>query len=389
MIARRSGALAAFVLTALSAGTAAAHGGGQLDEHNAAAAWNLTPDIAIPTALVVAAYLAGAIRRRHSAAAPPWWRHAMFAFGLGSVFLALQSPIDPIAERLFFVHQVQHLLLRMTGPMLIALSWPQAQMAAGLPARLKGGALAPVVRNGAAKTTFRFLVHPVIATALFVLVLYFWEIPRYHDLAVMDDGVHYAMHATMLVAGLLFWWRIFDRRPPPAAADLDDEPARRSIFGGRRGARGLGYGVRLMMLWIAILSNILLGSFTALKTTVLYPAYDAVGRMFGYAAIVDERIGGVIIWIPSSMMCLIAILIVIHLWGLHENRQAERHAARSGSNSAALLYPATAAALIEQTRSKNRVMALGFVFFAATVFITAILVAIFYLQAGHLVATAG
>jgi cytochrome c oxidase assembly factor CtaG len=47
-------------------------------------------------------------------------------------FFALQSPIDPVAEHLFFVHQIQLLLGRVT-PMFIMLSAPQGLLVAGMP----------------------------------------------------------------------------------------------------------------------------------------------------------------------------------------------------------------------------------------------------------------
>src|SRR3546814_7633958 len=87
----------------------------------------------------------------------------------------------------------------------------------------------------------------------FIASLYAWEVPSWHNAALLNDGIHYLMHVTMLVAGLFFWWLVLDRRPPP---------------------QGLRHGVRLMMLWLAILSNIILGGYTALKHDVLYTAYD-------------------------------------------------------------------------------------------------------------------
>lgn len=360
----------------MSSAPALAHGGEEITERTAGSAWHITPDIVIPTALVAAIYVAGVIHRRTGRKATPWWRQAMFFAGLGAVFLALQSPIDSIAERLFFVHQIQHLMLRMLGPMLLALSWPQGLLTAGLPTAVKGILLAPTVRNPALRQTFVFLAHPVVTTLLFILALYFWEIPRYHDLALLNESVHYLMHVTMLLAGLLFWWRVFDRRAPASGIDLDDDERWWRPFARRRNPHGLGYGVRLMMLLIVILSNILLGSYTTLKTTVLYGAYDVLGRLYDYSPLTDEQIGGIIIWIPSSMMCLIAILIVIHLWGRHETRMDAWRVAQPSSNAAALLYPATGAALVKRARPKNRAMAAGFGVFVFTVFATAILVGV-------------
>ena len=113
------------------------------------------------------------------------------------------------------------------------------------------------------------------------------------------------MHVTMLIAGLIFWWRIFDLRPAPA---------------------GWRNGTRLTMLLFVMLSNIGLGAFTTLKSVLLYPAYDIVGRLFDISPLTDEMTGGFMIWMPSSMMSVLAVLIVIHRWGRTGNaRRREAH----------------------------------------------------------------
>lgn len=343
---------AAGVLMLLALFSALAHGGAEPAGGFVWSAWVFTPDIVIATLTLVLVYAAGMARRAKSTEPLPSWRPISFFVGLAFVFLALQSPIDSVAEHLFFVHQVQHLLLRMVGPMLIALSSPQGILVAGLPAWVRRSLLAPLVSNGAVRGVFGAIAHPVVATAIFVSALYFWQLPQYHNIALLDAAIHYGMHATMLLAGLLFWWRIFDRRPSP---------------------QGLRYGIRLMMLWIIILSNITLGAYTTFKSAVLYTAYDVVGRVFAYAPLADEKLGGIIIWIPSSMMCLMAVLVVIHMWGRHETRLDERHIRRSPSNSAAAPYPTTASTLVKQQGPKNRTLALGFAVFVFIVFAGAIL----------------
>ncbi len=349
------------------AGPALAHAG---EAEPAWSSWALTPEVVIPTLLVAAVYAAGVARRRGAATTGQWERHGLFFAGVAAVFLSLASPVDPMAERLFWVHQIQHLLLRMLGPMLITLAWPAGLLTAGLPRAVRQTVLAPTVSNPGVRGLFGFLSHPVTATALFIAALYVWQIPALHDLALENEGVHDTMHLTMLAAGLLFWQRIFDRRPGPSPLDMTD------------GLHGLGYGARLMMLWVVALSNIVLGSFTTLKTVALYAAYGTGLRPGGITPLQDEQAGGFIIWMPSSMMCLIAILVIIHWWGVQEGRleQRRRAAMTSGSNAAALLWPTTAAALIEQARPRNRRLALGVGAFALTVFFTAIFVGVMATQ---------
>src|SRR5581483_7959588 len=127
----------------------------------------------------------------------------------------------------------------------------------------------------------------------------------YHDLALRDEPVHYLMHVTMLAAGLLFFACILDPRPPPL------------------GAR---YGTRINALWAAMTACMLLGAGLALKNTSLYPAYDDLGRLFDLTALGDERLGGLIMWIPGSAAWLPAFLVLLRRWDTQELRIHDRRA---------------------------------------------------------------
>jgi putative membrane protein len=310
--------------------------------------WPFTPDIVIGTLVVGAFYALGMAARAGRQNPLPWWRHASFFGGLILVFIALQSPADIISEHVFAVHQVQHLLLHTVGPMFLMLAAPQILLTAGTPEILRRWVLAPIMENRAVRGFFRLLAQPVVATLLFIGSLYFWQIPHYHNLALLNNGVHYLMHATMLVAGLVFFWRVFDPRPAPL------------------GAR---YGVRLAMLWITVVGNILIGTILTLKNSVLYPAYDQLGRWFGFTALPDEQLGGIVLWIPGSMMCLLAILVVVALWGSQEARADERRqrgiapgAPRPGGS------PVSSAAGAAVAASRNRALALRLGMIALAVF---------------------
>lgn len=344
---------AAFALSLF--GTAAlAHG----DEPHVAVAWTdwgFEPSIVILTLLACAIYGTGIMRRRATGDRLRLWRHAAFFAGVIAVFLSLESPIDAMADHLFWMHQIQHMLLRMIGPMLVALAAPQAMLIAGLPQGLRRGALAPFAGSGALQWIFRLLTDAAVVTLLFIAALYVWQYPPYHDAAILNDGIHYVMHVTMLAAGLLFWWRIFDMRPPPM---------------------GLGYGKRLMMLWVVTLSQIGLGTYITLKSELLYPAYDVIGRLFAINPLADETIGGFIIWVPSAMMCLLAAILVIHQWGVQETRADEKRLAWTASNSTALAYPTTGAELVAQARPKNRMLAVGVIAFAVSMFGLAIFIGV-------------
>jgi len=306
------------------------------------AAWTFTPDIVVGVLLLAALYIAGVLRQRPDARRVPPWRHGSFCAGLGAIFLALQSPLDALAEYSFAAHQVQHLLLHALGPMFLALSAPGEMLIAGTPVHLRRRIVQPVLTSTSLRRLIHVTTRPWPATALFVGSLYFWQLPRYHELAVIQNGVHYLMHVTMLVTGFVFFWCVFDRRPAPL------------------GAR---YGARVTMLWAAAVGNILLGSVLTLKRSVVYPVYGEAGRLWGLVPLDDERLGGFIIWVPGSMMLILPLLVIIASWSSRDMRVHDR--LRRGLPTVSGVAP-----------RRNRALALRLAMLALTVFAAIIGVAV-------------
>lgn len=120
-------------------------------------------------------------------------------------------------------------------------------------------------------------------------------------MALRDEWVHDLMHISMLLAGMFLYFCAFDERPPPP--------------GGNYGARGFAL---LGVLFV----NIPLGAYLSYKEKVLYPAYGA-GEHIGLAPLIDERLGGLIQYVPGSMMLVIGVLLVLGIWRRHESRLEE------------------------------------------------------------------
>ena len=261
--------------------------------------WPFEPEILAGVFIAAAFYLAGLSKRYGRTASISAWRHASFFAGLAALLVALQSPLDALADHSFMMHQVQHLLLGALGPMLLLLAAPQTLLVAGMPGAMREHVLAPLLVSRSVQVTFAFFVHPVVATFVLIAALYFWHLPKYHDLAVIDVPVHYMMHITMLVSALFFFWRVLDPRPPPV---------------------GAGYGVRVVMASAAMAGSTPLGAYITFKSSVLYPAYDEKGRLWGLDALLDERFGGLIMWVPGGIVFGVLLLIVVRLWGRREDR---------------------------------------------------------------------
>ncbi len=187
------------------------------------------------------------------------------------------------------------------GPFLLALSAPVPALACGLPdsLRLRLRRLSPALRGPA-----RVIFDPWTATALFVGSLCLWVSPRIHFYAMVSNWLYTLMNWSVVLGDLPFWWLILDPRPRP--------PAR------------LGQGIRILMLVFVMLPMILVGAIIGLSRHDLYPVYEICGRFFPLDPVTDQQIGGLIIWIPGSLLATVAALIALRraMWQSESSERA-------------------------------------------------------------------
>ena len=133
------------------------------------------------------------------------------------------------------------------------------------------------------------------ALLLFVGLIYFWLFSPIHFIAMLDWRLYRVMNWSMVIDGLMFWWLVLDPRPAP--------PAR------------LAPGRRVLLVIAAIPPQILLGAYIFFTPHELYPIYSICGRAFTWlSAMRDQQIGGLLLWIPGSMMSLVGALIALRHW---------------------------------------------------------------------------
>lgn len=330
-------AIAATAAWCASAAAAFADGGAH-DTDAIWHAWNLTPFISVMTVVVVWIYLRG----RGKAGLG---QRALFLTGTALMFVALQSPLDGLADVSFAAHQVQHLSIHAFGPMLIALSAPAGALLAGMPAWLLRGVYVPIARVGPMRRLFSALSRPVVASVHFSVALVFWLLPPIQARALGDSAFHDLMHFSMMVAGLFFWFSMFDPRSPPT---------------------GSRYSVRIFALLGSLLVNVGFGAWLAMKSTVMWPAYGP-GLRLGMTPLYDERLGGTIQYVPGNMMMAIGVIIVIAAWYRRERRTEGWH----GRVAPQIATPALADQSVLQRRNRRVVASLlavgAFMFTAAIV----------------------
>ena len=290
----------------------------------------ISPVSLVSVSLAAWIYMRGVARSTRLRGTVSIWRQALFFAGLTCILAATNAPLASLGHSLFSVHQVEHLLLRLAGPLLFAVSQPWRLLQAGLNRRWRRylGALGKSI-------ALRFLAHPVTATAALITSLFIWQIPLLYGLAQRIAAIEMFAHFAMVLAGIWYFGMLFDPRDPPE--------------GARRGAR-------LISGFAVIVSNIFLGSLTTLKEVSLYASYQTAGTGL-LDPLSDETMGGYTIWVPSSMLMIAAIILVMNGWNAAEVRRwNSRYELVRGSNSAALEFPETAEELRLKVAKPNRDM---------------------------------
>jgi putative membrane protein len=225
------------------------------------------------------------------------WRTTSFVAGLAAIVVALDSPIDGLADKLLWVHMAQHILLLMVAPPLLALARPWNRMWHGLPLDLRRQTARAVVQGRRAaplRRAARVLGDPLPSWLLFTVTLVAWHLPRAYDATLTSPMVHALEHALFFATGLLFWTRVIDS--PPWRSPLADT------------ARAIYVGSALVVGW-------LLAIVLALSTSPLYAPYAAeASRPGGITALADQQLAAGMMWVPGSIPFTIAILFVAYRW---------------------------------------------------------------------------
>jgi putative membrane protein len=244
--------------------------------------WVIHPEALAGLSALAGAYLAlSRLHRRAQEERVGTWRVAAFICGLGVILLAITGPLHDMAEsHLFSAHMVQHLLLTLVVPPLLL---------AGTP----GWMLRPLLRLPGAAATGAVFTRPLIACSIFNVVLAAWHLPGPYDWALRNHGAHILEHVLFVATGLLLWWPVLGPlpewpRPAPPA--------------------------QLLYLFLAGIPMAMIAAFITLSDDVLFPFYGKAPQQWGLSPLADQRLGGVIMWVPGTLGFLVAMTVVYFGW---------------------------------------------------------------------------
>jgi len=258
--------------------------------------WSLQPGVLIGVALVGGAYLTRWRRVRASTPRPgadaPVWRLCCFAGSLLVALIALISPVDALADQLFFMHMTQHMLLLDIVPILAILGFTKV-------------ILRPITRTVRdVERRAGPLAHPAFAVLLYVGVIWTWHVPAAYDFAVTHPTVHVLEHSTFLIAGGLYWWHLLS----PIRARL------------RLGGMGPVAYMGSTKLFVGAL-----GMGLAFAPVALYPYYVHHARVWGISALDDQSIAGIVMAVEQSLVMGIALVVLfVRMLSESEREQVRR-----------------------------------------------------------------
>ena len=221
----------------------------------------------------------------------PLSRPAAFASGLAVFWLAIASPLDAFTGLLLSAHMVQHLLLMSVAPPLMLMAAPVVPLLRGLPASISRDVLGPFIAWPAAQRLGRAWLHPAFCWIVMSLTLLAWHVPAAYELALRSASWHRVEHASFLAASLLFWWPVV--APWPAVPRWP----------------------RLAMPLYLLAANVVmsaLGAWLTFAEHPIYATYAMAPRVVGLSPLDDQRLAGLLMWIPGSVAYLVpAVAIAI------------------------------------------------------------------------------
>lgn len=221
-------------------------------------------------------------------------RSLEFYSGLAVLLIAVESPIDYWAHSYFFVHMIEHLLLMFAAPSLIVAGAPGQPLLAGLPGR-SGQALTRGVASGGwsgpVRAVFTFMTRPVVAFALFNVVMVFWHIPAMFDLGERNQAVHvWLEHGSMFVVAVFFWMQFIDS--PPFRSRMSMLARTGSLL-----------TTNIVMIFIAMTLSIF-------ASHSVYSVYDNLAGVT-LPPFADQQIGAAILWVCGDFWALPLMIITI------------------------------------------------------------------------------
>jgi putative membrane protein len=224
-------------------------------------------------------------------------RSAAFYGAVAILVISLDSPIDSLSAKLFWVHMIQHVLLMLVAAPLLVVSCPWIRLWRALPLswrRPLARGLSQGERAAPLRALTRTLGTPAAGLGLFSVVLLGWHVPAMFDATLHSEMLHALEHTLFFATSVLLFKQVIPS--PPLRARLGDA------------GRVLYVVAAMTVSWI-------LAVVLALAPKPLYSHYAHItARPGGISALADQQLAAGIMWVPGSITFVIIIFVYVHRW---------------------------------------------------------------------------
>jgi putative membrane protein len=257
--------------------------------------WEFDPGVTVPLVLSAALYAIGSAKHMGITRL----QQACFWTGWCSLVVALVSPLHPLGEVLFSAHMLQHeILMLISAPLLVA-SRPLVTFLWALPFEWRR-TLGRSSKTRAVRSSWLWLTAPLTAWWIHAIAIWGWHAPPLMEAALGSDLAHTAQHLSFFLSALLFWWALFYAH-------------------GRR-----AYGSGVLYIFTTAVHTGILGALLTLAPRLWYPSYANTTQAWGLIPLQDQQIGGLIMWVPASVVYLIAGMYLFAAWMKESDLALER-----------------------------------------------------------------
>ncbi len=271
-----------------------------------ASPWHIEPAVVAVCLIALALFFQGFVRlrRRGRRDHASWDRAALFVAAIALVFLALDSPLDRVADDyLLSAHMLEHIvigdlaialgLLALRGPLLFFF--------------LPKPVLSRIARFHPLRVVLHWVIGPWVTLALWSASTWAWHVPRIYDYAATHQTVHNLEHLSFVITGVLVWNLLID-------------PAR---------TRRLTLPVRILAaVAVFLLADPVMG--TLLDGGTIYPHYaKQPDRLLGLSPQADQRLAALVMLVEqvATLGTCVFILLSRYLKELPATRLDQPQAA--------------------------------------------------------------
>ena len=160
-------------------------------------------------------------------------------------------------------------------------------------AGLDDAVLEPLVRMRVVGPLLRTLTRPTWCFVVFNVVLAAWHLPPMYNTAMRHHAVHIVQHLMFMGASVLMWW--------PLASPSRALPR-------------LPHAGQMLYCFLMSVPMSLVSVYIVYAQDILYPAYAAAPRIAGLSPLEDQRLGGLIMWIPGGLVFLVIMTVIFFRW---------------------------------------------------------------------------